>query len=144
MTEYDGVLLASGGMDSTVLAYSLAKKQLNIKLLFLDYGQHCRDKELEMLRQVAHPQYKDNIKIIRIGDIYKESPSRMIREANLWIDNVIADDLYLPYRNCYFYLLLQLTLNQEALAMFTLPLSIVIMQKKSTVLWISFQNSRCY
>ena len=41
MNNYDGVLLASGGMDSTVLAYDLASKGLNIIILFLDYGQHC-------------------------------------------------------------------------------------------------------
>ena len=102
MNEYDGVLLASGGMDSTVLAYDLAQKGENIILLFLDYGQHCAKKELETLKKVLPEPYKDNIRIIKIGDIYKESHSRMIVEANLWTDNVVADDLYLPYRNLLF------------------------------------------
>lgn len=102
MITYNGVLLASGGMDSTVLAYDLAQKGENIILLFLEYGQHCATKELETLRRVLPPQYENNVRIISIGDIYKESRSRMIREANLWTDNVIADDLYLPYRNLLF------------------------------------------
>lgn len=102
MITYSGVLLASGGMDSTVLAYDLAQKGENIILLFLEYGQHCATKELETLRRVLPPQYENNVRIINIGDIYKESRSRMIREANLWTDNVIADDLYLPYRNLLF------------------------------------------
>jgi 7-cyano-7-deazaguanine synthase len=102
MSEYDGVLLASGGMDSTVLAYDLEKKGKNLILLFLDYGQHCMEKEYETLKKVVPAYYKKNIKTIKIGDIYKESNSRMIIEANLWVDNVVAEDLYLPYRNLLF------------------------------------------
>ena len=102
MANYDGVLLASGGMDSTVLAHDLARKGERIALLFLDYGQHCVEKELETLKKVLPSKYKDNIRIIKIGDVYKESNSRMLIEANLWVDNVVADDLYLPYRNLLF------------------------------------------
>ncbi len=102
MHEFDGILLASGGMDSTVLAYDLEYKKQNILLLFLDYGQHCAQKEYETLKKVAPKKFKKNIKIIRIGDIYKESNSRMIIEANLWADKVKAEDLYLPYRNLLF------------------------------------------
>ena len=102
MGDYNGVLLASGGMDSTVLAYDLAQKGQRIILLFLDYGQHCVDKELETLKKVLPEQYIDNVRIIKIGDVYLESQSRMIIEANLWNDNVVADDLYLPYRNLLF------------------------------------------
>lgn len=102
MPTYDGVLLASGGMDSTVLAYDLANKSENVILLFLDYGQHCMVKELETLKKVVPDAYRDNIRVIKIGDVYKESRSRMIIEANLWTDSVVADDLYLPYRNLLF------------------------------------------
>lgn len=102
MKGYDGVLLASGGMDSTVLAYDLNQKGENIIILFLDYGQHCSEKELKTLRKVLPELYKNNVRIVRIGDIYKESSSRMIIEADLWIDEVVADDLYLPYRNLLF------------------------------------------
>jgi len=102
MIDFDGVLLASGGMDSTVLAYSLANEQKDIILLFLDYGQHCVNKEYETLKQVAPGKFRNYINIIKIGDIYKESSSRMIKEANLWTDNVVAADLYLPYRNLLF------------------------------------------
>ncbi len=102
MANYDGILLASGGMDSTVLAHDLARKGEKIILLFLDYGQHCVEKELETLKKVLPEMYKDNIRIIKIGDVDKDSNSRMVVEANLWIDNVVADDLYLPYRNLLF------------------------------------------
>lgn len=102
MTNYDGVLLASGGMDSTVLAYDLANQGKRVILLFLDYGQHCAKTELETLKRVLPPKYENSVRIVKIGDIYKESNSRMIVEANLWVDNVVADDLYLPYRNLLF------------------------------------------
>lgn len=102
MSKFDGVLLASGGLDSTVLAYDLMHNNKNIVLLFLDYGQHCVKKELETLKKVAPREYKDNLRIIKIGDVYKESKSRMIIEANLWKDSVVASDLYLPYRNLLF------------------------------------------
>ena len=71
-------------------------------MLFLDYGQHCVQTEYETLKKVVPPIFKDNIRVIKIGDIYRESKSRMIVEANLWVDNVVADDLYLPYRNLLF------------------------------------------
>lgn len=99
---YDGVLLASGGMDSTVLAYDLASRGKKLAILFLDYGQHCVNTERNTLKRVIPKQYADEIRIIRIGDVYRESQSRMIVEANLWTDKVVADDLYLPYRNLLF------------------------------------------
>lgn len=100
--NYDCLLLASGGMDSTVLAYKLAKERKRVIVLFIDYGQHCRDKEYRTLLKVIPPEYINNVRVIRIGDVYKESNSRMIIEANLWEDSVVAEDMYLPYRNILF------------------------------------------
>ena len=102
MVNYDGVLLASGGMDSTVLAYQMEKENMNIIPLFIDYGQHCMQKEFDILKSVMPKIFLGNIKVIKIGDIYGESSSRMIKEANLWTDAVVAEDLYLPYRNLLF------------------------------------------
>lgn len=102
MSDFDGVLLASGGMDSTVMAYKLAREGKRIIPLFLDYGQHCAKKEFQTLKQVVPKEIFGDIKIIKIGDVYQESESRMIKEANLWIDTVVAEDLYLPYRNLLF------------------------------------------
>lgn len=100
--NYDGLLLASGGMDSTVLAYKLEKENKNIIILFIDYGQHCKEKEYKTLLEVIPKKYKENVRIIKIGDVYRESNSRMLVEANLWEDNVVAEDMYLPYRNILF------------------------------------------
>lgn len=100
--NYDGLLLASGGMDSTVLAYKLEKENKNLVILFIDYGQHCKSKEYETLLEVLPTQYVENVRTIKIGDVYRESNSRMIVEANLWEDKVTAEDMYLPYRNILF------------------------------------------
>ena len=98
----DGVLLVSGGMDSTVLAYDLVNQGKMIVPLFINYGQHCMDKEFSTLKRVLPEILLDDLKVIEIGDVYRESNSRMIKEANLWKDNVVSDDLYLPYRNLLF------------------------------------------
>lgn len=100
--DYDCLLLASGGMDSTVLAYKLIKEKKRFIILFIDYGQHCKDKEYSTLLKVIPQNYINNIRVIKIGDVYRESSSRMIVEANLWEDNVVAEDMYLPYRNILF------------------------------------------
>ena len=100
--KIDGILLASGGMDSTVLAYDLLSKNKTIIPLFLKYGQHCVDKEYETLLKLIHSEYRDNIKVIDISDVYSQSNSRMIVEANLWEEKVDAEDLYLPYRTLLF------------------------------------------
>ena len=95
----DGILLASGGLDSTTMAFWLESVQINYVPLFIDYGQHCADTELETLRSVLPMKAKDNLEIIDIKSIYKRSTSRFIKPANLWEDDVNADDLYIPYRN---------------------------------------------
>lgn len=100
--EYDGLLLASGGMDSTVLAYDLAKQNKNILILFIDYGQHCKEKEFSTLKKMMPKHFLQNIQFVNISDIYKFSNSRMIKKADLWKENVRAEDLYLPYRNLLF------------------------------------------
>lgn len=93
------VLLASGGLDSTTLAYWLLSKQVHFIPLFIDYGQHCVSTERARLKEVLPPPYSDKVQTIDVTDIYRGSSSRLIDEANLWKDRVSADDLYLPYRN---------------------------------------------
>ncbi|MBZ6489539.1 7-cyano-7-deazaguanine synthase [Priestia aryabhattai] len=99
---YDSLLLASGGLDSTVLAYKLLSEGKKVLPLFLKYGQHFSNTELNTLIDVLPPKLIPHVKVINIEDIYKYSESRMIKEPNLWLDNVKADDLYLPYRNLLF------------------------------------------
>lgn len=94
-----GVILVSGGLDSTTLMYLFAKRNVDFVPLFINYGQHCAEHELETLRRVIPAQYADKIEIIDVSSIYRYSQSRFIRPANLWKEKVTAGDLYIPYRN---------------------------------------------
>ncbi|MFS0671663.1 7-cyano-7-deazaguanine synthase [Ornithinibacillus sp. 179-J 7C1 HS] len=100
--NYDVLLLMSGGLDSTTLAYDLLTQNKTVLPIFLDYGQHFKDRELESLLKVIPRPLKSHLRIINIRDIFEYSSSKMINEPNLWLDNINSDDLYLPYRNLLF------------------------------------------
>ena len=93
------VLLASGGLDSTTLAYWLRDKGTNFVPLFLNYGQHCAKMERERLAEVLPSKLFAPIVELNISDIYHNSSSRLINAADLWTERITDDDLYLPYRN---------------------------------------------
>ncbi|MDL2290357.1 7-cyano-7-deazaguanine synthase [Paludibacteraceae bacterium OttesenSCG-928-F17] len=95
----EGVILVSGGMDSTTLMYLFVSKGIDFKPLFINYGQHCAEKELKTLQSVLPKYYQEKLEIIDVSDIYRHSKSRFIKPANLWQDDISADDLYIPYRN---------------------------------------------
>ena len=98
----DLLLLASGGLDSTTLAYWLAARGYSVQPLFLDYGQHCVEKEWDTAQAVLAPKTKPPIRI-DIGSIFLGSQSRLLREANLWEDAIDSDDLFVPYRTLLFF-----------------------------------------
>jgi 7-cyano-7-deazaguanine synthase len=102
VSEYDGVILASGGLDSTTLLYSLGARGQRVLPLFLDYGQHCRDTELAALREVSPQDIASGVTVVDISAVYRGSSSRLIQEADLWREDVIPADMYLPYRNLMF------------------------------------------
>jgi len=99
MNDARTVLLASGGLDSTTLAYWLVDQGICFIPLFINYGQHCVTTELKTLKQVIPFEYRDLIQVVNISDIYKGCNSRLIKEPNLWEDSMEGDQLYLPYRN---------------------------------------------
>lgn len=96
------MLLASGGLDSTTLAYWLVSRGITVYPLFLDYGQHCADKEWETCQDVLHGQTLRPERV-SIANIYRGSSSRLIVEADIWKDSVHDEDLYLPYRTLLFF-----------------------------------------
>lgn len=98
----DSVLLASGGMDSTTLAYWMLDKNIKFRPVFINYGQHCVNTELDTLRSVLPKDLVNSIEILNISDVYKYSTSRLICEPDLWNDKVSHEDFYLPYRNLLF------------------------------------------
>ncbi len=100
--NFDAILLASGGMDSTVLAHYLNKEKVKYFPLFLNYGQHCKDTEYERLINELPKNQIKNVVSLDISGIYLDSQSRLIKEPNLWEEEVSYQDLYIPYRNLMF------------------------------------------
>jgi 7-cyano-7-deazaguanine synthase len=98
-SQTDVVLLASGGLDSTTLAYWLLARGFLPVPVFVNYGQHCAEHEHNVLMQVLPQQLAARVQPIDISDVYRGAPSRLIHEADLWTEHITADDLYLPYRN---------------------------------------------
>lgn len=96
------MLLSSGGLDSTTVAYLLHSRGTLVRPLFFDYGQHCVDMEWDRVNEVL-PKGMRSPERINISDIFRGSNSIMIRQADLWNESVKDDDLYIPYRTMLFF-----------------------------------------
>jgi 7-cyano-7-deazaguanine synthase len=97
------LLLCSGGLDSTTLAYWLRERDVEFVPVFLDYGQHCVDKEWATLRQVLPSSGVLPPERIDVSGIFRGSRSRLIVEPDLWNERVDDHDLYIPYRTLLFF-----------------------------------------
>ena len=95
----NGILLSSGGLDSTTMAYWLQSKGIDFIPLFINYGQHCAETEYLTLKKVIPKNKLDSIEVIDVSSIYSKSNSKFIKEVDLWTEKISADDLYIPYRN---------------------------------------------
>lgn len=96
------LLLASGGLDSTTVGYQLAAAGVEVMPIFFDYGQHCVDVEWSRVNEVL-PLDMRRPERFNLSDIFRGSHSRLIREADLWTEEVKDDDLYIPYRTMLFF-----------------------------------------
>ncbi|MDK2747701.1 MAG: 7-cyano-7-deazaguanine synthase [Brevundimonas sp.] len=96
------VLLSSGGLDSSTIAYSLVERSVKFVPLFFDYGQHCVEKEWDTLNAVLPPNSSNPVRL-DISGIFSGSTSRLISEPDLWTDHVDDRDLYVPYRTLFFF-----------------------------------------
>jgi 7-cyano-7-deazaguanine synthase len=97
------LLLCSGGLDSTTLAHWMRDQDIEIVPIFLDYGQHCVEKEWKTLQRVLPTKGVKPAERIDVSGIFRGSRSRLIVEANLWAEPVADDDLYVPYRTLLFF-----------------------------------------
>jgi 7-cyano-7-deazaguanine synthase len=97
------LLLTSGGLDSTTLAYRLQEQGVQLVPVFFDYGQHCANKEWETLQDLLPNQGCAAPERIDVSAIFRGSRSRLIREPDLWTDHVEDTDLYIPYRTLLFF-----------------------------------------
>jgi len=96
------MMLCSGGLDSTTLAHWLVERNVQLAPIFLDYGQHCVEKEWETLSRVLPAKGLLRPERIDISGAFRGSKSRLIVEPNLWCERVEDKDLYIPYRTLLF------------------------------------------
>lgn len=96
------IVMTSGGLDSTTVCYLLITKGIEVHPIFFDYGQHCAETEWAKVNEVL-PHEAQPPERIDLSDLFKGSNSRMIVEADLWHEQVIDDDLYIPYRTILFF-----------------------------------------
>ncbi len=93
------VLLASGGLDSTLSAILAVEQGLEVHPLFVDYGQIAKERELNACR-VNYKHYGLQeprvIDVKQFGDLY---PSGLTNN-----DMDIFEDAFLPGRNMLFLL----------------------------------------
>jgi 7-cyano-7-deazaguanine synthase len=97
------ILLCSGGLDSTTLAYWMRERDIEIVPIFFDYGQHCVETEWQTLRRVLPATGVREPERIDISGIFRGSRSRLIVEPDLWREYVVDGDLYIPYRTLLFF-----------------------------------------
>lgn len=97
------LLMASGGLDSTTVAYWLRERSASVYPIFFDYGQHCVETEWNTLLHVLPQDFTDKVIKISLRDVFSGSNSRLISEADLWNEAVKAEDLYIPYRTLLFF-----------------------------------------
>lgn len=93
------VALTSGGLDSTVLVYDLHAQGYDVLPTFVDYGQHCACAEREALTAILPRALRDRVHEVDMHSVFAGSSSRLLHAANLWVEDVHADDLIVPYRN---------------------------------------------
>jgi 7-cyano-7-deazaguanine synthase len=97
------MLLCSGGLDSTTLAYWLRERDFYPVPIFFDYGQHCVEKEWQTLARVLPREAVATPERIDVSGIFRGSKSRLIVEADPWCETVSAKELYVPYRTLLFF-----------------------------------------
>lgn len=94
----DVLLLASGGLDSTTLAYWLVAQGHTVRPLFFDYGQHSAEKEWSTLNAVLPERGTHPPERVALSGVFRGSSSRLIEEPDLWTEAVEPESLYIPYR----------------------------------------------
>lgn len=96
------MLLASGGLDSTTVAFSLVAEGADVFPVFFDYGQHCAEMEWNRVNEVL-PAAMRRPERCDVSGLFRGSSSRLIKEADLWTEEVADNDLYVPYRTMLFF-----------------------------------------
>lgn len=115
-----GVLVASGGIDSTVLMYKLAKEGKLAEVVFCDYGQASRRRQIDLLKyhtevvgvplfiqKIPYPKYLMRKEVSEPGFTPKAKATmeRMISLKESEARDFLVDEhVYLDGRNTLFLL----------------------------------------
>ena len=100
MEKTQAIILASGGLDSSVLAYYVKKRlKKKIKLLFFDYGQKCLREEIFCVKKLAS-ELGIPYKTINLQDLKKISTSLINSYKKRHKNEIIK--WYVPFRNSIF------------------------------------------
>lgn len=90
-------VLASGGMDSTVLLWWLRHHNVPTTAIFVDYGHAAAIEEGRTLRIAAPPDAR--VHEVSIAQVYQGLDSPSLRARDLWAEDVTDESLHLPARN---------------------------------------------
>ena len=71
------LLMASGGLDSTTVAYQLQSEGTTVHPLFFDYGQHCAEMEWARVNEVL-PASMIRPERLTVSDVFRGSSSRLM------------------------------------------------------------------
>ncbi len=93
------VILTSGGLDSTLVAVLAKEDGIEQFPLFIDYGQICRDQELEACIRVFSRLGLPNPEVMNLAGFGKLIPSGLTDRGMR-----INEDAFLPGRNLLFLL----------------------------------------
>ena len=94
------VVLASGGLDSTLMILLAVKQGLNVFPLFVDYGQIAKEKEYRAMRLIFNKMRLPTPAEVDVSGFGKLIPSGLTtHEKDVFLD------AFLPNRNLMFMLL---------------------------------------
>ena len=92
-------VLASGGLDSTVLLWWLHHHSVAVAPIFVNYGHAAAEQELLTLRSVT-PSGMEVIEV-PVDGVYGDLDSPSLRARDLWSETVTDESLHLPGRNLF-------------------------------------------
>lgn len=90
-------VLASGGLDSTVLLWWLDSHRVAATAVFVNYGHAAAAEEVRSLRTVAPAG--TTVVELSVDRVYEGLDSPSLRARDLWVEEVTDESLHLPARN---------------------------------------------
>ena len=90
MTDKFAVLMMSGGLDSTVLLYWALRQNYSVLPLFIDYGQHCRQAELDALLSIMPSELISALRICLLYTSYSVLGPNVGSTSRRWYNRALT------------------------------------------------------